>query len=92
GARPADFARAAPRILAAAAAGDAGAAAIVAEAETAVVRAIDRLMAGGPLPVCFLGGLGQVFAQRLAARYAGLIRAPLGTGLDGALLLARQLA
>jgi glucosamine kinase len=93
GARPADFARAAPRILAAAAAGDAGAATVVAEAEAAVAQAIDRLIAdGGPVPICFLGGLGRVFAERLAGRYAGLVRAPRGTGLDGALLLARALA
>ena len=51
------------------------AAAILAEAEAAVARAIDRLQADGPLPVCFLGGLGPVYAARLAARYRGLIRA-----------------
>ena len=36
-----------------------------------MIRAIDRLMADGPVPVCFLGGLGRVFAGRLAGRYAG---------------------
>jgi glucosamine kinase len=90
-ARPADFARLAPRILAAEAAGDRAAAAIVRAAEADVTGAIDRLMADGPLPLCFLGGLGAVFAGRLAGRYAGLIRQPRGTGLDGALLLARRL-
>jgi glucosamine kinase len=91
-ARPADFAGYAPRILAAEAAGDRAAAAIVDAAETDVARAIDRLMADGRVPVCFLGGLGQAFAGRLAVRLAGLIRPPQGTALDGALLLARRLA
>ncbi len=91
-AAPADFARQVPRVLAAAAAGDPAGAAILAEAEAAVARAIDRLQADGPLPVCFLGGLGPVFAERLAGRYPGLIRAPLGSALDGALALARGLA
>jgi len=92
GAAPADFARYAPRLLEAAEAGDAAASAIVATAETDVARAIDRLMREGPLPVCFLGGLGAVFAERLAGRYPGRIRTPRGSGLDGALLLARRLA
>ena len=90
-AAPADFARLVPRILDGAAAGDPAAAAILARAEAEVARAIDRLMADGPVPVAFLGGLGPVFAARLAGRYGGLIRAPRGTGLDGALLMARRL-
>ncbi|MFO1141713.1 MAG: BadF/BadG/BcrA/BcrD ATPase family protein [Amaricoccus sp.] len=91
-ATPADFARAVPDVLAAAAAGDPAGIAILGEAEAAVARAIDRLQADGPLPVCFLGGLGPIYAERLAGRYPGLIRPPLGTALDGALALARGLA
>jgi hypothetical protein len=64
----------------------------VREAEADVMRAIQRLMGDDALAVCFLGGLGQVFAQRLAWQLQGLIREPAGTGLDGALLLARRLA
>ena len=90
-AAPADFAREVPRVLAAAAAGDAAAAALLGEAEAAVARAIERLQAEGPVPVCFLGGLGPVFAARLAGRWPGLIREPRGTALDGALGLARAL-
>jgi glucosamine kinase len=90
-AAPADFARLAPRILEAAAVGDGAAAGILVEAETAVMQAVDRLMVEGPVPVAFLGGLGRVFAARLASRYAGLIREPRGSGLDGALMLARRL-
>jgi glucosamine kinase len=91
GAAPADFARLVPRILEGAAAGDPAAAAILAEAEADIARAIDRLMADGPAPVAFLGGLGPVFAARLGRRYCGLVRAPKGSGLDGALLMARRL-
>jgi glucosamine kinase len=87
---PADYARLVPRILDAAPA-DSGADAALAEADAAIAGAIDRLMADGPLPLCFLGGLGRAFADRLASRYPGLIRAPRGTGLDGALALARDL-
>jgi glucosamine kinase len=90
-AAPADFARLVPGILEAAAAGDPAAAAIVAAAEADIARAIDRLMADGPAPVAFLGGLGPVFAARLGRRYGGLVRTPRGSGLDGALLMARRL-
>ena len=60
-------------------------------AEAEVARAIDRLMADGPAPVAFLGGLGRPLRGRLGGRYGGLVRAPKGSGLDGALLLARRL-
>ena len=90
-AAPADFARLVPRILEGAAAGDPAAAAILGEAEADIARAIDRLMADGPAPVAFLGGLGPLFGERLARRYGGLVRAPRGSGLDGALMLARRL-
>jgi glucosamine kinase len=91
-ARPADFARLVPDLLAAAEAGDTAAEALLGAAEGAVARAIDRLSQDGPAPITFLGGLGPIFARRLAGRYAGRIREARGTGLDGALLLARRLA
>jgi len=89
---PADFAREAPRVLAADAAGDAAARAIMDAAAAAVAASIDRLQAGDALPLAFLGGLGPEFARRLAPRYGSLIRPPLGSGLDGALAMARGLA
>ncbi|MBA3326228.1 MAG: ATPase, partial [Rhodobacteraceae bacterium] len=61
-------------------------------AEADAAAAIDLLLAPGPAPVCFLGGLGAVFAERLAGRYGALIRPALGSALDGALALARDLA
>ena len=42
------------------------------------------------VPVVFLGGLAPVFARALAGRWD--MRAPLGTALDGALILAREAA
>ena len=92
GATPADFARYAPRIVAAAGAGDVTAERLLAEAETWVAASIDRLAADDPLPVCFHGGLGAVFAARLAERYAGRVRDAKGTALDGALDMAREMA
>lgn len=91
GARPVDFARYAPRLLKAAVAGDAGAEAVLAQADGEVAAALDLLLAEGPAPVCFLGGLGPAFAARLGARYGALIRPPLGSALDGALAMAREL-
>jgi glucosamine kinase len=88
-ANPADFARLVPRVIAAEAASDPAGRAVMAEAEAAVAAAVDRLEADGPLPVCFLGGLGPELARRLAPRYPGMIRPPLGTGLDAALAMAR---
>ena len=92
GAAPAAFAALVPRLLAAAEDGDGPAAAILAEADAAVARAIDVLRGGGDLPVCFLGGLGPVFARRLAGRYGSAIRTPAGTALDGALAMAREMS
>ena len=57
-----------------------------------VAASIDRLAGNDPLPVCFHGGLGAVFAARLADRYAGRVREAKGTALDGALEMAREMA
>jgi len=89
---PADFARLAPRLVAAAASRDPVAEAILAEGEAQIVAAIDLLLGGEALPITFLGGLGPVFAARLAGRYGAHIRPARGSGLDGALAMARDLA
>lgn len=83
---PADFAAYAPRV---AAAEDPAAVRLMAAASDEVAAMIDALQArDGPLPVVFLGGLGPVYAARLAGRWPMLAAA--GTGLDGALVLARR--
>lgn len=86
-ARPVDFGRFAPRIVTTPT--DEAAAAILADADRWVRRYIDHLQTGS-LPICFLGGLGAVFAARLAPHYPGLIRAAAGSALDGALRMARE--
>lgn len=83
-AAPADFAALAPRILGAE---DPAARAIVMAATAEVAAAIDVLQAGRGLPVVFLGGLGPAFRDRLAGRWP--LAEPVGTALDGALMLAR---
>ncbi|HEX9857972.1 MAG TPA: BadF/BadG/BcrA/BcrD ATPase family protein [Paracoccaceae bacterium] len=84
-ATPAEFATLAPAI---AASDDPAARQLMASAEDDIARAIALLQGPGPLPVVFLGGLGQVFAPRFAERWQ--VCPPLGNGLDGALWLARQ--
>lgn len=84
-ARPAEFAALAPRV---AAGGDPAAEAIMAAAAAEVGAMIDSLQADGDLPVVFLGGLGPAYAARLAGRWR--IVAARGSGLDGALRLARE--
>jgi glucosamine kinase len=91
GASPADFARHAPRVVAAAAEGDAAAERILAEPTAWVAASIDRLAGDDPLPIVFHGGLGAVFAARLAERYAGRVRAAKGSALDGALDMASEM-
>lgn len=81
---PADLARLAPRILDA---DDPAARAVMSDAAVEVAAAIDLLQAGSNLPVIFLGGLGAPFAARLESRWP--VRPALGSGLDGALRLAR---
>lgn len=85
GARPADFAALAPLVAAGA---DPATGAIIEAAAAEVASMLDRLQEGGRLPVVFVGGLGPAYAARLAGRWD--IRPALGTGLDGALALARE--
>lgn len=85
-ASPADFARLAPRIVGS----DDPAARQVFDTAVADVRHIlTVLQAETSLPVVFVGGLGPAYAARLTAWSQ---RPAIGTGVDGALLMARQMA
>jgi glucosamine kinase len=85
-ARPADFAALAPLTVDS---DDPAALAVMDRAAADVAEAVDLLQAGEPRPVVFLGGLGPILARRLAGRWP--VREPLGTALDGALRLARDI-
>ena len=84
-ARPADFAKLAPRMIAS---DDPAARTIMARATADVAEAVTLLRGGRDLPVTFLGGLGPHYASCFAGQFA--IRAAQGTALDGALALARE--
>lgn len=85
-ASPADFAAYAPGIVT----GDDPAARQVLDAALAEVRHIlTVLQVDAHLPVVFVGGLGPAYAARLTDWPQ---RPALGTGVDGALLMARQMA
>ncbi len=86
-ARPTDFARHAPRLVAHP--DDPAAVRILTAAEGWICRYIDHFQTGA-LPICFLGGLGPFFTARLTPRYGSLIRAARGTAVEGALLMARE--
>lgn len=92
-ATPAEFGAFAPRIIAAAEVGDTTACLIVDKAANWIYQSIEALQttnADKPvLPVAFTGGLGPFFAGRLANHWP--IIEPLGSALDGALWMARQL-
>lgn len=87
-ARAADFAAVARRL--AAAPHDPAAQALLTAAGADLALYIDRLQPLVPLPVVFTGGLGPLYAARLAGRWP--IRAAQGGPLDGALAMARELA
>lgn len=85
-ARPAEFAMMAQHIVGS----DDPAARLVFDAAVAEVRHIlTVLQADAPLPVVFVGGLGPAYAARLTDWPQ---RPALGSGVDGALLMARQMA
>ena len=88
-AHPGEFARHAPRIIAADAAGDSAGVEILTAATEEIARAISVLQGDDPLPVAFAGGLGEVFAGRLRDRWT-VVKAQ-GSALDGAIGLAREL-
>ncbi|PZQ98051.1 MAG: ATPase [Cereibacter sphaeroides] len=84
-AQPVDFAALAPRIVGSE---DPAALAILRDGEAKVAEAVEHLQREGTVPVIFLGGLGAIYASRLAGRWP--MAEAIGSGLDGALWLARQ--
>jgi glucosamine kinase len=85
-ATPADFAKFAARITSSS---DPAAQSLMHRADSDIAAAIEALQITPPLPVVFLGGLGEIIAPRFADRWA--THPPRGSALDGALWLARQM-
>ncbi|MFN3278762.1 MAG: BadF/BadG/BcrA/BcrD ATPase family protein [Paracoccus hibiscisoli] len=86
-ATPARFAELAPRLVGS---DDPAARAILDEARAQIADAVRVLQRGQDLPVVFTGGLGPVYAERLARDWTQ--RPAQGSGVDGALAMARALA
>lgn len=85
----ADFATLAPRIVAAAEAGDAVAAALMAEGAGYIAACLTALGHAAGESLCLMGGVGPAYARWLPPDMASGLRAPQGSALDGALILAR---
>ncbi|MCF3973355.1 BadF/BadG/BcrA/BcrD ATPase family protein [Paracoccus salsus] len=86
-ARPVDFANLAPRILSS---HDPAARRIFEAAVEQIRQILTTLQAGDMLPVVFVGGLGRHYASRLNGPWP--LHDALGSSVDGALAMARQMA
>jgi len=87
-AQPSDHAAFAPRIVEAAAAGDAVALALMARGAAYLNGALATAGLSAGEALCLTGGLGPHYAPLLAPEYRRAIRPALGAALDGALALA----
>lgn len=91
-ATPADFGRLAPRITAAAVAGDAAARALMRAGAAYLEAGLAALGWREGEAFCLIGGVAPAYAPYLGAPFARALRPPQGSGLDGALALARTFA
>ncbi len=90
GAAPDEFGALAPAIVAAT--GDQTAITLMQAGADYIVKALTTLGYQVGEPLCLTGGLGPHYAPFLPPSYAANIIKPKGTALDGALLLAAQMA
>lgn len=91
-ARPADYGRLAPAVVAAADAGDALAARLIEDGAAYIAAALAALGWRAGQRLCLTGGLGPAYARWLPPAITTGLAAADGTALDGALILARRLA
>jgi len=91
-ASPSDFAVFAPRIVAAAEAGDPAARALMEEGAAYLMRATHALGWSAGEPLCPVGGLAPHYAAFLPRAAKGSLVACKGTAIDGALALAARCA
>lgn len=90
-ASPSDHARLASEVLAGADAGDANALTILSEAADYLNTGLSSLDLGDDDVVCLTGGLGPFYRPRLDPSFQERLAEPLGTALDGAVQLARDI-
>ncbi|MET4633931.1 BadF/BadG/BcrA/BcrD ATPase family protein [Kaistia defluvii] len=88
---PRDYGTFAPLVFERAAAGDAIASALLAEATRDIEVALNRLVELGAARISLLGGLAPLYAERLSPGIAVHVAPPVGDALDGALILAATL-
>lgn len=88
---PKEFGHYAPRIVAAAKAGDENAEAILARHTEIVQQSLDAVGFTPAKAFCMLGGLGKIYLARLPENYQQAASTPLGNALDGAVSLAHSL-
>ncbi len=91
-ATPTEFARYAPRIIAAASEGDAVARRLMQEGADWVAEGLRAMGATDGEAVCLIGGIGPYYADYLPDALTQNLLEPRGTSMDGAVLLARELA
>lgn len=92
GATPAAFGTLAPRVTAAAEAGDALALVVMRAGAEQIAALLAALGWTSDMALCLTGGVGPVYAAYLPDDLRRALRAPLGEPLDGALALAEEFA
>jgi glucosamine kinase len=90
-AAPADYAQLAPLVFDAADTDDPHAVSLIAEGATYLNNCLDSLALNEHEIICMTGGLGRLYAPWINAAHQSRLAEPLGTALDGALHLARQI-
>lgn len=85
---PGEFGTFAPLIFEQAEKQDPIARRLVDRAVSDLEETLDALISDNDLPICMLGGLGEVYRDLLSARFRGRVRPPLGDAASGALALA----
>lgn len=91
-ATPRDFAKLAPRIVAAATAGDRVARGLLSDGAAYIERGLRRLGWQPGDAICPVGGLAACYGDGLPDEMADALTPPKGSGLDGALALAATIA
>lgn len=89
-ARPSDYAKHAPAIVAAAAAGDPDGRALMGQGAAYLSRALDVLNFTKTDILCLAGGVGPHYAPYLSPEYQAAIAPAQGTALQGAIRLAQM--